>query len=510
MLQYQQPAGPLVAAAGAAGLSSMQLHLLYCTVGALLWAALPGALASAAAMLQAGDAAYGNGDFSTAIRHYSTALDLDATAPLFYTKRAAAYMSLKKYAQALKDLDRAVDVDDTFMQGYLHRGKLHRQVCSLASAKSDFEKVMQLKPNHSQAAKELAALQELESAVKELAAVAAQSDSAGAAVDAAAAQQLLDRVYKTAPDCIAAQLLEAKLQMAQGNYEEAIGVTGRIVKSIPGHLEALTLRGTAYMYLADHDMAKRHFGEALKFDPDHKDSRKAFNKLKDLDRKRQRANRAFEAQDYPEAEQQCQAALAVDPQHQAVNKELQLQLCRVQQMLNKPQEAVEACQAALAIQPDYYDATKELIRALLAAERFEEAVNLARNTLQQHQQDGEMHQLYREAEKQLKISKRKDYYKILNVDKQASPRDIKKAYKALARQYHPDKVHSSKEKAENEEKFKEIAEAYEVLNDEEKRGAYDRGEDLEQQQGGGGGWGHPGFQQGYQQGGFQYTFHFNG
>jgi hypothetical protein len=93
-------------------------------------------------------------------------------------------------------------------------------VCSLASAKSDFEKVMQLKPNHSQAVKELAALQELESAVKELDAVAAQSDTAGAAVDAAAAQQLLERVYKNAPDCIAAQLLEAKLQMAQRNYEE--------------------------------------------------------------------------------------------------------------------------------------------------------------------------------------------------------------------------------------------------------------------------------------------------
>eukprot|EP00882_Tetradesmus_deserticola_P013977 GHRQ01014853.1.p2 GENE.GHRQ01014853.1~~GHRQ01014853.1.p2 ORF type:complete len:107 (+),score=37.07 GHRQ01014853.1:281-601(+) len=105
------------------------------------------------------------------------------------------------------------------------------------------------------------------------------------------------------------------------------------------------------------------------------------------------------------------------------------------------------------------------------------------------------------------MSKRKDYYKVLGVDISASTRDIKKAYKDLARQYHPDKVHSSKEKAENEDKFREIAEAYEVLNDDEKRGAYDRGEDLDQQ-GGGGGWGHPGqhFQQ--QQGGFQYTFHF--
>jgi Flp pilus assembly protein TadD len=53
----------------------------------------------------------------------------------------------------------------------------------------------------------------------------------------------------------------------------------------------------------------------------------------------------------------------------------------------------QACQAALALEPDYYDATKELISAMLAAERFDEAVNLARNALQQHQQDGEMHQV---------------------------------------------------------------------------------------------------------------------
>ncbi len=64
----------------------------------------------------------------------------------------------------------------------------------------------------------------------------------------------------------------------------------------------------------------------------------------------------------------------------------------------------------------------------------------------------------------------KDYYKILSVPRNASSEDIKKAYRKLARRYHPD-LNSGKKDAE--EKFKEIQEAYEVLSKEEKRKAYD-------------------------------------
>src|SRR5258705_12237552 len=66
--------------------------------------------------------------------------------------------------------------------------------------------------------------------------------------------------------------------------------------------------------------------------------------------------------------------------------------------------------------------------------------------------------------------KYKDYYAILGVDRNASAEDIKKAYRKLARKYHPD---VSKEK-DAEEKFKEMAEAYETLKDPEKRAAYDQ------------------------------------
>src|SRR3954447_9959076 len=65
-----------------------------------------------------------------------------------------------------------------------------------------------------------------------------------------------------------------------------------------------------------------------------------------------------------------------------------------------------------------------------------------------------------------------DYYKTLGVDKKASQDEIKKAYRKLARQYHPDQ-HGGDKQAE--ERFKEISQAHDVLGDPDKRKQYDRG-----------------------------------
>lgn len=80
------------------------------------------------------------------------------------------------------------------------------------------------------------------------------------------------------------------------------------------------------------------------------------------------------------------------------------------------------------------------------------------------------------------MTTKRDYYEILGVSKKASKEDIKKAYKELAKKYHPD---VSKEK-DSTEKFKEISEAYAVLSDDSKRNTYDQ-------------FGHTGFDQRYTQ-----------
>lgn len=85
------------------------------------------------------------------------------------------------------------------------------------------------------------------------------------------------------------------------------------------------------------------------------------------------------------------------------------------------------------------------------------------------------------------MAQKRDYYEVLGVEKNATADDLKKAYRKLAVKYHPDKQQgkSDAEKKEAEEKFKEAAEAYNVLSDPDKRARYDQFGFAGEQMGGG-------------------------
>jgi len=106
----------------------------------------------------------------------------------------------------------------------------------------------------------------------------------------------------------------------------------------------------------------------------------------------------------------------------------------------------------------------------------------------EHHQTQAVQSLLEEANMLLRRSKQKDYYKILGVGRDADERDIKRAYRKLTKEFHPDKaVARGIPKEEAEKKMASINEAYETLSDPELRARVDRGDDPNdptQQQGG--------------------------
>lgn len=410
-------------------------------------------------------------------------------------ERVSESIKVKHYSEALNDLNAAIEADPTLSEAYFHRGSVLRQLCRYEESEKNYRKFLELKPGDSVAEKELSQLLQAQSTL----------DSAWKLYDSGEYTKPLEYIDKVvlvfSPACSKAKLLKVKLLLAAKDYASAISETGFLLKEDENNLEALLLRGRAYYYLADHDVAQRHFQKGLRLDPEHSELKKAYFALKNLLKKTKSAEDNVNKGKLRVAVEEFKAALALDPNHTAHNVHLHLGLCKVLTKLGRGKDALSSCSEALNIDEELIEALVLRGEAKLLTEDWEGAVEDLKSAAQQSPQDINIREALMRAEKALKMSKRKDWYKILGVSKTASISEIKRAYKKLALQWHPDKNVDNREEAEN--KFREIAAAYEVLGDDDKRARYDRGEDIEETGMGGGGFNFGG-------GGQQFTFHFDG
>lgn len=156
--------------------------------------------------------------------------------------------------------------------------------------------------------------------------------------------------------------------------------------------------------------------------------------------------------------------------------------------MNRHADAMSDIDASLALSPSSFKALRTRARLHLHAEKYDSAIadfNAALEQAQFEDAAADVKALRAElqkAEVALKRSKTKDYYKILNVARDCSESELKKAYRKESLIHHPDK-------GGEEEKFKLVAEAWAVLSDPEKRRRYDLGEDVDGQSTGMGGMG---------------------
>jgi DnaJ family protein C protein 7 len=130
--------------------------------------------------------------------------------------------------------------------------------------------------------------------------------------------------------------------------------------------------------------------------------------------------------------------------------------------LSQPKSAIADCERALDLDPTYIKARKTKAKAFSEEGDWESALREYQALKDANPGEPGLDREIRTAQLEMKKSQRKDYYKILGVERNASEADIKKAYRRLAIVHHPDKNPDDESAAE---RFKDIGEAYETLSD---------------------------------------------
>lgn len=182
--------------------------------------------------------------------------------------------------------------------------------------------------------------------------------------------------------------------------------------------------------------------------------------------------------------------------------------CKAYTSLPSIRLAKPFCATLLERDPEHVDGILGMAEANLKDEKYEEAVRLFNTAFENSgRTDRNILDKLQKAQRLLKQSKAKDYYKVLNVDRDADERTIKKAYRRATLKSHPDKEGGS------EAAMAAVNEAYEVLSNPELRARFDNGDDPNDPTSGGGGGGgqHAYYQQqhpfGGGDGGGQQFFH---
>lgn len=505
------------------------------------------------------NAALQSGRYQEALSSFDLALQADPTSWLTYYRRATAQLSLGRTSAALQDFQSLLHLNPKFDKAYLQQAKVYLKEGDYGKAKAALKTYDDIRAEkgsaHSSPAEAHSVRSKLslvETTLKSLDQLVKKLDKAQNANSKGKAKELdptkvdhcihlAGQVLNISPSHLDTRLVRARCQTMKGNVEDAMADWTRVVHLSPSPFLLRRLAVLSYFVVSEpgsqsSDAGLQHLKACLHSDPDNKACAKMHRKVKTLEKSLKKARNFYNSHSYravlsalkggkvggptvvDEIKEVINAASQVQPgdeeplipstykgdaiEASGLLLDLYTMYCKAYTELNDMNKAMPYCELVLAKNPDNVEAVLARAELALQQEKYEDAVrDLTKAFEASGRTDANIHQKLQTAQKRLKLSQSKDYYKVLGVKRSDSLATIKKAYRKMARENHPDKGGS-------QEKMAQINEAWGVLGDEELRKRYDAGDDPNDPMGGQqGGYGNP-FAQGghpfemfFQQGG---------
>ncbi|XP_068602346.1 dnaJ homolog subfamily C [Brachionichthys hirsutus] len=450
------------------------------------------------------------GQLADALSHFHAAVDGDPKNYAAYYRRATVFLAMGRSKAALPDLSKVIELKPDFTSARLQRGNLLLKHGRLDEAESDFKKVLKSNPNDKEEKEAHCQLTKSD----ELQRLVAQARSSFIRQEYSAAASLLDGIVETCVWDVTSREMRAECSIQMGEMGKAIGDLKAASKMKNDNTQAFYKLSTIYYNLGDHEMSLTEVRECLKLDPDHKQCFSHYKQVKKLNKQIRSAEELIREQSYEEAVSKYEAVMKTEPNVQLFSSLAKERICHALARGQQASRAISVCAEVLQADPENVNVLKDRAEAYVQDEQYEEAIKDYETAAKHSQNDRQLKEGLERAQRLLKQSQKKDYYKILGVKRTANKKEILKAYRKLAQQWHPDNFQDPEEKKAAENKFIDIARAKEVLTDPEMRTKFDHGEDPmdpESQQ-------HHGFHRGFHgfqgfnpfgSGPFNFKFNFN-
>jgi DnaJ family protein C protein 7 len=235
-------------------------------------------------------------NYTGAVEAYGRAINLDPTAPLLYTNRAAAYLMTHQFKEVITDCDKAIQLDRACAKAYLRKASALKNLGRLDEALVVLNAGYDSDPNNSAVVQERQAIVAVKNRLTELEEFISNGSYAAALI-------LIDQLYRdlgTQNKEINLKKVECLLKMKR--LEEAFNMTNSMMRTTgSGDVELLRVRANCLLAMGEIENAFKHLQQAVKSDPDNTKIRSLYRTVKELQDKKAAGDDAFKRSHWSEA-----------------------------------------------------------------------------------------------------------------------------------------------------------------------------------------------------------------